>query len=376
MAITLSEVLIPEFWASSFDEVNAGEYQLQNLVSRQFESQVGQMGDVVNVPIQPDFAAIDWTPGDSISGQAATQTTAAITLNKSKRSTINLTGRELSLSAYDLITSYGAGLAKSIIKSVNEAIYVEMLSSPYFVDATGGISADLIADAGTLLSKNEVSTMDRKFVASPDVIGALLKSDAFQLVSDAGTNDVMKDGMITRRMGFDFFVNNAIAKYTPADLTGAVAITSTGVVLGDTSMVVDGFNDDARPVRVGDIFKFTGDSTNVYTVTSTVVTSGDTTTIGFYPAAKAAYADDCVVTITPAQSGLAFVPSGIALCARPYAILPNGSGVNSSVINYRGFPIRISVWNDANLGLNVQMDALFGTKVINSKRIVRVIEDL
>ena len=71
------DALYPEFWAAAFDELNVGEYGMQNRVSRKYYGTLGQSGDTVNVPISVDFGdADDWTPGDSISASNITQTTA------------------------------------------------------------------------------------------------------------------------------------------------------------------------------------------------------------------------------------------------------------------------------------------------------------
>jgi hypothetical protein len=374
MSNTNIDLLYPEFWAASFDALNMGEYQLQNLVSRQYESQIGQAGDQVNVPIAVDFGDADsWTPGDAISGTAITQTTAPVILDKSFKKGINLNGRELSLSPYNLIDSYGVGLAKSMVRQVNLEIYKEALKSTYWVDATGGISEDLVVSAGTKLSENEVGMVGRNFVASPGVMGALMKVDAFQHVDTTGTADVMANGLINRRMGFDFYSNNAIAKYTPADLLGAI---DGDVAAGVSTMDVTGLDDDATPIRAGDIFTVAGDSTK-YTVTATTVDTGaDTVSLTFSPALVANPASSAVITFVGTQSALAFVPSAVALAARPYASLPDGAGVRSTVVNAMGLPIRISVWHDAKLGVQVQYDVLFGVKLIDAKRMVRLVEDI
>jgi len=371
-ANTNTDYLYPEFWAQSFQSLNIGEYNLQNLISRDFDAQVASFGTKVNVPLAFDFGdADDFTPGSAIGATSITQEEAEVNLNLSKRKTINLTAKELSLSPYDLIQNYGVGMVKSLLLTVNKEIYKEALKAKYFVDACAGISEDLVADAGTKLSNLEVGTVGRKCVASPDVMGALKKIDAFQAVDNSGMSDIMKDGLITRRFGFDFYENNAISKYTPADVAGACASASLAAV----SLVVTGFNDDAAPVRVGDKLTVESDST-VYTVQSTILTTGDTTTIGIYPPLAVAIAASKVVTITPVQSALCFVPSAMALAARSYGVLPEGVGVKSSISNYNGLPVRFSVFHDGILGLNVQADILFGTKLVNQNRIVRIIEDL
>ena len=105
-------------------------------------------------------------------------------------------------------------------------------------------------------------------------------------------------------------------------------------------------------------------------------TSGDTTSITFSPGLVAAESNEAEINFVATQSALCYVPSGIALAARPYAVLPEATGVRSSVVTMNGLPIRISVWHDGNLGVKVQYDLLFGTKLIDAKRVVRIVEDM
>lgn len=73
--------------------------------------------------------------------------------------------------------------------------------------------------------------------------------------------------------------------------TGAVNLMA-GYIAGATSIVVDGFT---GVIPVGAIFLV--DGKGVYTVTSTVETTGNTTTINFTPGLYAAATDNDVVTV-------------------------------------------------------------------------------
>jgi len=376
MSNTNMSYLYPEFWAAGFDALDVGQYNLQNFVSRGVESKLANAGDTVNVPIAPDFGiASDWTPGSNIVPSAVTQTQAQVVLNKSKQIVKGFTDAELSMSAYDLVQNYATSMAKSIMQAVNKDLYLELLKTSYFVDATAGISEDSIADAGTKLSENEVGLIDRRLVGSPGMIGALRKIDVFRDVDTNGTNSIIRDGRITRQYGFDIYENNIISKYTPADVAGAI-VHATEFPAGATTIVVDGFNDDATPIRVGDMFKI-ADETGApwHTVISTEVTSGDTTSITFTPALASAVANDKVVTVTPTQSLLAFTPGALAFAARAYATAPK-PGAMSSIVNVQGLPVRITTWTDsATLNLNVAYDILYGMTMVNPKRVVRILED-
>ena len=377
MSNTNMSYLYPEFWAAGFDALDVGQYNLQNFVSRGVESKLANAGDTVNVPIAPDFGiASDWTPGSTITPSAVTQTQAQVILNKSKQIVKGFTDAELSMSAYDLVQNYATSMAKSIMQAVNKDLYLELLKTPYFVNAMAGISEDFIADAGTKLSENEVGLIDRRLVGSPGMIGALRKIDVFRDVDTNGTNSIIRDGRITRQYGFDIYENNIISKYTPADVAGAVNNKGTAYAAGATTIAVDAFNDDARPVRVGDIFTIADETgTPLHTVTATTQSSGDTVSITFTPAIIDGAADDAVVPITLTASLLAFTPGALAFAARAYATAPK-PGAMSSVVNVQGLPVRITTWTDsATLNLNVAYNILYGMTMVNQKRVVRVLED-
>lgn len=378
------DYLYPEFWAAAFDEADLGSYNLQKLISRKYENKLAQKGDTVNVPLTPEMSADDWTPGSSITADSISQERAQLALDKSKAVPINLTGAELSYSAYELIESYGVPMAEAVLAAVNEEIYKEALKSTYVVASAissttaGSPDEDDVVNAMTLLNENKVTKIGRSLVCAPADFGALAKTDAFQYANYSGDGGrTQREGQVDRKFGFDIFENHACEKYTPADVAGAINHPTSGsYAIGTTTIAVDAFDDDATPVRAGDIFQPAGSTSHYYSITATDVTSDDTTELTFAYRGSgllAAEDDNDVITIIPSRSMLAFSPSAMAFAARPYAMLPEGAGVKSTVINVDGLPIRISVWHDGKLGVNVQADVLFGVKLVNQKRMARII---
>lgn len=373
MANTNTDALYPEFWFAAFDPLLMGEYGLQNQVSRDTQNLIGRMGDTVNVPITPDMGdANDWTPGDAISPTAITQQTAQVILNKSKSQNFALTGTELALPAYDLIEKYGVSLFKSLLRAVNLDLYMELMKTQYYVDALSSLNEDKIVDAKKQLDLNEVSMDNRILLVGPDDTATLLKLDAFQHSNIAGDSSAIREGMLQRKFGFDIKQNNIISKFTPSDVTGAVNLVA-GYSSGVSTIVVDGFADSTRPVRAGDMFTISGESgTPYHFVTSTTKTAGVTTGISFTPALTASIANDDVITVTPSRSLVGFTPDAVAFAARAYPELPAGVGVRSTIGNFMGIPVRVSVFHDGKLGVVVQADILYGSKLVNEKRSVAI----
>lgn len=86
--------------------------------------------------------------------------------------------------------------------------------------------------------------------------------------------------------------------YIKDGFSGTAAVNDAGGVgIGDSNVIVDGY---VGIVPVGVQFTFASHAT-IYTVTSTVETSGNTTTINFSPVATAVAADNNVITFKPRQ---------------------------------------------------------------------------
>jgi hypothetical protein len=375
MANTNMDVLIPEWWAQSFDALDIGEYNLQNFVSRKYEKQIGNIGDTVNVPITPDFGtADDWTPGGTITTSDIAQENVQVVLDQSKRKTFRLNDTDQSLAPYDLIETYGVPAAKTLLKAVNQTIYLELLKTQYMIDATSALDEDDVIDAKTKLDNNEVSTADRRLVGAPDDIGTMLKLTAFQDASASGSTDAIKNGQLGMKFGFEIFQNNIISKYTPSDVTGAVNNVG-GYPATTTTMIVDAFADSTTKLRAGDVFTVAGETgTPYHAITSVSPSSGATTTINFTGGLVSSVADDAVITVTPTRSLVAFVPAACALAARAYKPILPGTGARSSVIRWQGIPIRITTWLDGStLEVKVQYDILYGAKLVREKRVTRIL---
>ena len=368
------DALIPEFWASAFDELDTSGFQLQNLVSRDVEKYIANAGDTVHVPIAPDIpAAQDWDGVSDISATAVTQEVASVVLNKKKVASFELTSSDMKLTPYRLIEVYGVPHAQSLLEALNTDLYRELLKSHNVVDSISSFNEDTLTDMGTILNKNRVSAMSRNMVINPDDVGTLLKTSTYKNAQNAGTDLAQVEGLIPRKSGFNIYNQLGMDGYTPADLIGAVNNVA-GYVAGDKTMVVDGFADSAALLRAGDVFKVAGETgTPYHTVQSTTV-STNTVSITFEPALVSAVANDAVITVTATKSNIGFKPNAIALAARSQEPYPANQGIAQSIMMLAGLPIRISIGTSIkNLKTQIIFDVLYGTKLINPKRVVRAL---
>lgn len=368
--------ITPEYLATAFDLLDPGLFTLPESVNRDYEDVISNNGDAVTVPVVPDMSGkvTDYTPGETITPSDVVQDTFEVRLTESKKFVFDLTQAHLSLTPLKLLETYIQPGLEELMLTVNSFIYTKMLGFQHFIDATGGIDDDDIVDARTSLTNRKARAAGRRMIMNPTDYGTLLKLDTFKNAyqsSDAGT--AQQTGVLGTKWGFGFAENHGFDKYTPADLVGAVN-NAAGYAAGASTMIIDALNDDAAVIRVGDVFKVTGETgTPFHTVTGTVLTGGDTTSISFYPPLVSAVVDDAAVTFTPTRSALAFSPNAFALAARPYAALPMGNGVVSEVINYRGIPFLVQMKATDNFTLRVMICTLYGGSIVSQNRGIRIL---
>jgi hypothetical protein len=375
MAVTNMDALKATLWASAFDQIDKGTFNLQNQVSRDVEQNlVSQKGKTVAVPVSPDATdASEWDGISDVTDDTQAAATVNVTLEKIfvKRQTFS--SSDISMHGYDLIKEMGVPLAEGLISANNKYLINKMLASRYFIDGRSSFTEDSLTDARTKLSKNKASLSGRVAIMSPDDTGVLLKRDAFKLAQNAGTDEAQKLGELGMKSGLRLGENHALETYTPADIAGAVN-NGSGIASGATFMDVDSFADSATPVKIGDIFQVAGETGSpLHTIIATTKTSGATTGISFYPALASSVADNAVVTVIPTRSVLCFTPNCIAYAAKTLAELPAGKGADCAIVNVQGIPVRITTKITDNLGIFVQMDNLVGAELIRDSRIVRIL---
>ncbi len=226
--------LIPTYFANGFDEMDAGEYSLPLDVSRKFESKVGNNGDTVTVPLIPEFEAKDYTPGSDITKNNVTQETVDLVLNKSKNVTFDLTDKELSLTLYELRETYAKPAMEALLAQVNTDIITVMAAASVnsAVTFSDKIAASEIRSAKKSLDAKKVGS-GRKCILPSDYANDLLEDSEFKSLDNLATPEMLANGTISKRYGFDIKMNHAMSTAGYAFHPGAVAFAARPYKLPD-----------------------------------------------------------------------------------------------------------------------------------------------
>ena len=366
----------PEFWGSVVELLGKGMYNYQTIVSRKFVTQAGRRGDTLHVPIESDVVkSEDWAPGDDINFKKEdTAKEVKVILDQSKIQAFALTAEDLTMSSVNLLEMKALPAIEGLMRDVNRFIYDLAKRTKNFVGTPGGaINGDSVISLRKLMNKN-FAPVNRALVLSDDHEADLLKVDEFKKANESGSDLAMREGELMRKYGFSVRRNSVNDIYTPADLTGAIN-NGPGYAAGVTSIVVDGFVDNTKKIKPGDIFIIAGETaTPDHTVLTVSPASGDTTALTFAPALVSSVVDDAVITITESQSSIGLTPSSIAFAAAPYDPLPDGLGIRQSITTFNGLPILVTVsaGNDT-YDMRVSYSSLYGGEVVDAQKIARLI---
>lgn len=375
-AVDFYDLWKPEFWGTATEKVGLGKYNYQMLVSRRFDNILAEKGKKINVPIQEDITdPADYVAGSNITFGTSAGVTIPVELNRSKVKAFKLNQDDLTFSVVDILEDKAVPQLEGLLREMNRFVYAELLVK-HFVGSPGNVNTfKTIADLRTKMNDNEAPEAPRWLVLSNKHEGEFLKDEVFVQVNTSGNKLAQEQGFLGMKFGFQLTRNNSNVDFTPADLVGAVD-NGGGYAAGTTVIVVDGFDDDANPIRKGDMFIIAGETaTPDHTVVSTTTSTGDTVGITFFPALVSSVADDAVITFTPSQSSVAFVPSSFALAAAPFRPFPPGTpGITQSLTDYMGFPILVTVTTDPqSYVMQVSYIDLYGGSVLDEDKMARIV---
>lgn len=327
MANTLTN-LIPDFY-EALDVVSRELTGFVPAVNRNSSAERAALNQNVRVPITPAAVTATNTPGVTAPDTGdQTIDNVSITISKSKHVAVRFNGEEtLGLSNAGTFTSIRADRFAQGIRALNNEMEADLwaeiyknASRAYGTAGTApfGTANDLTDLAGVrqILEENGMPFTDAQCVLGHAAMANLRgKQSVLFKVNEAGSSDMLRDGMTDRLQGFAIRASNAIGVHTKG--TGTSYQLSAAGSIGDTTINVD---TGSGTLLAGDVVTFAGTSTKYV---ATAALSGGIFSIG-KPGLRAAEADNDAVTIgNNYTANVAFARSAAVLATRAPA-LPEG----------------------------------------------------
>lgn len=305
-------------------------------VSRDSNVERAALNQTVRVPVAPAASSATNTAGVTAPDTGdQTIDNVSVTISKSKHVPVRWNGEERrGLQTAGTFSSIQADrffqAMRTLVNEIETDLWTEAYQSASRAHGTAGTAPfgtanDLSDFAGVLriLEENGAPRNDLQIALGHAAMANLRgKQSVLFKVNEAGSMDMLRNGMTDRVMGMAIRQSDPIAVHTKG--TGSGYLTNGAVAVGDTTIAVD---TGTGTILAGDIVTFAG-TTDKYVVNTAL--SGGNIVIGS-PGSLAVEADGDAVTVgnnyTP---NVAFARSAIVLATRSPA-LPEGGDSASDI---------------------------------------------
>ena len=266
---------------------------------------------------------------------------------------------------------------KSLANNVDNYI-LALYTGVYGYQGTAGttpFAAGTTADATGVrkILNNQLAPLgDRRVVFDPDAEANALDLRAFQDGSYSGSYDVLTEGNLNRKLGFDWFMNQNVTSHTAgtASVSGVTVTCTDANIVGDTTITLDVASSTATLVA-GDIISFAGhDQTYAVSAAYTLDETGVAVTItpGLTTAVDGSSTAVAVTVKATHVVNLAFHRDAFAFANRPLSQNKAdqlGSIIQSAVDPVSGLVLRLEVSRE-HKRTRYSYDILYGASLVRA----------
>lgn len=342
MANTLTD-LIPDI-TEGLDVVSRERIGMIPAVRRDTSADRVALNQSLIIPITPEASSADNMPGVTAPNTGDQSIgNVQVTISKSKHVPVRWNGEETKgLQNAGTYSSIRAQRFAQAFRTLANEMEVDLWAAGYTGASRGygtaattpfGTAGDFSDFAGVakILDENGAPVSDLQLVLGHAAIANLRgKQSVLFKVNEAGSSDMLRNGMTDRIQGMAIRHSDAVSVHTKGAGTD-YDFVSAGEAIGQTVLSVEGGTVNSTGIKAGDIITHAGDSVNKYVVnTGTTSTSGDIV-IGS-PGLLVAGVDANEITIGNSYTpNLAFDRNAIILANRMPA-MPEGGDSAEDVV--------------------------------------------
>lgn len=252
-------------------------------VTRNSSAERAALNQSILVPIAPAVTAADNTAATTAPNTGdQTVSNVSMTIDKSKHVPIRWNGEEqrglINAGSYAgiLKNQFVQGF-RTLVNLIETDLFNTVYKNAARAYGTAGTTpfataADLtdLAQLRKILDDNGAPQSDLQFVASNAVMANLRgKQSGLFRVNEAGTDQLLREGVLGRLEGFDIRNSGGITTVTKGGGTSYVTSGSTAVGVTDIALVTG-----SGTVLAGDVVTFAADSNNKYVIGTGVAAPG------------------------------------------------------------------------------------------------------
>lgn len=262
---------------------------------------------------------------------------------------------------------YNTGLSDTLVGDMT-------VPSAFTVDATKnptGLRA--WNEANVLMTQLGAPKQDRRVILSAFDTGAATINSQFLKADERGDQGGIIEGEIGRKLGQEWFMDQAIPTHTAGTLadTATQTLTCPTAAIGVTAITFVGTITTALTLAVGDVFKFSNHNQTYVNNTLVTSTTNSLAVTSFSPPLQVAVTSaNSAAVLNHHKVNLILHPDAIAFASRPLAGIGAGNYVQA-FDEVSGLNLRVEIFRQHRQDY-IAADCLFGVKLRDAKLIARV----
>ena len=248
---------IPELWSARLLQGLEKSHVATNLVNRDYEGQIRNQGDKVNINTLSDVAIKTYTPNSDIaSPDDLTTTKQQLEITEADYFNIQLDDVDRVQAAGELMDTAMRNVAYKmndrtdsfilgkIASGVDSGNIIGTTASP--VQVTKNNIYESIIEMRTKLDKANVPTSGRTIVIPPEIYALLLQDERFVKSDAVAGQNVLVNGLVGRVAGFDVFESNNVVYDTDNKFWKVTAQVRTATTFAEQIVKTEAYRMEKR----------------------------------------------------------------------------------------------------------------------------------
>lgn len=248
---------IPELWSARLLQGLEKSHVATNLVNRDYEGQIRNQGDKVNINTLSDVAIKTYTPNSDIaSPDDLTTTKQQLEITEADYFNIQLDDVDRVQAAGELMDTAMRNVAYKmndrtdsfilgkIASGVDSGNIIGTTVSP--IQVTKNNIYESIIEMRTKLDKANVPTSGRTIIIPPEIYALLLQDERFVKSDAAAGQNVLVNGLVGRVAGFDVFESNNVVYDTNNKFWKVTAQVRTATTFAEQIVKTEAYRMEKR----------------------------------------------------------------------------------------------------------------------------------
>lgn len=248
---------IPELWSARLLQGLEKSHVATNLVNRDYEGQIRNQGDKVNINTLSDVAIKAYTPNSDIaSPDDLTTTKQQLEITEADYFNIQLddvdrvqaTGELMDTAmrnvAYKMNDRTDSFILGKIASGVDSGNIIGTTESP--IQVTKNNIYESIIEMRTKLDKANVPTSGRTIIIPPEIYALLLQDERFVKSDAVAGQNVLVNGLVGRVAGFDVFESNNVVYDTNNKFWKVTAQVRTATTFAEQIVKTEAYRMEKR----------------------------------------------------------------------------------------------------------------------------------